>query len=111
MSITPATYNIQLYRRSDWSQTVVLKDSTGSAVNLSGYSAACQFWTQDRTKKHVDVTTTISNASSGEITLSLTDTQTGLLPDTSYYDLRVTTGTTSNYWLKGTVTASEGYTA
>mgnify|MGYP003155210104 CR=1 FL=1 len=110
MSIPPATYNIELYRRSDWSQTVILKAS-GSAVDLTGYSALCQFWTQDRTKKHCDVTTTISNATSGEITLSLTDTQTALLPDISYYDVRLTTGTTSNYWLKGTVTANEGYSA
>tara|TARA_R100000700_G_C3112283_1_gene104773 strand:- start:292 stop:624 length:333 start_codon:yes stop_codon:yes gene_type:complete len=110
MSITPATYNIQLYRRSDWTQVVVLEDSNG-AMNLSGYSAACQFWTKDRTKKHCDVTTTITDASSGEITLTLADDKTALLPDTSYYDLRITTGTTSNYWLKGTVTANEGYTA
>tara|TARA_R100000152_G_C6672904_1_gene108769 strand:+ start:369 stop:701 length:333 start_codon:yes stop_codon:yes gene_type:complete len=110
MSIPPGKYDIKLRRRSDWSKTFILK-SAGSAVNLNGYSVLCQFWTKDRTKKHVDVTTSISDAANGEITLSLTDTQTALLPDTSYYDVRLTTGTTSNYWLYGKVTAEEGYSA
>ena len=110
MSTPPGEYNIELRRRSDWSQTFVLK-ANGSALNLTGYTIDCQFWTKDRTKKHCDVTTTISNAANGEMTLSLTDTQTSLLPEVSYYDVRLTTGTTSNYWLYGTVTTSEGYTA
>ena len=110
MSITPGPYNIELYRRSDWSQEFVLKDSEGTAVNLTGYSTACEFWTQDRAKKHCEVTTTITDATNGKVTLSLTDTQTADLPDTSYYDLKLTIGSISDYWLTGTVTAKEGYT-
>ena len=110
MSIKPATYDITIYRRSDWSQEVILLDSTGAAVNLTGYTSAMESWTVDRAKKHLDVTTTITDATNGKIQLSLTDTQTSTLPDTSYYDLKLTTGTTSNYWLQGTITAKIGYT-
>ena len=111
MSVSPGTFNITLYRRSDWSQPIVLKDSSGSAVNLSSYSVTSQIWNKERTKKHADVLCTITNASTGSITLSLTDTQTSVLPDLSYYDLRLTTGSNSDYWLVGTVTAKEGYTS
>tara|TARA_R100001082_G_scaffold94712_2_gene61729 strand:- start:947 stop:1279 length:333 start_codon:yes stop_codon:yes gene_type:complete len=107
----PGAYNITIYKRSDWSKEVTLKDSTGSAVNLTGYTVACEFWTVDRAKKWVDVTTTISDASNGKVTMALTDTQTADLPDTSYYDLKLTTADDiSNYWLQGTVTAKTGYT-
>ena len=106
----PGKYNITLRKRSDWSQSIVLEDSTGSAVNLTGYTVSCEFWNVDRTTKQVDVTVTVTNASTGSITLSLTDTQTSTLPELSYYDLKLTSGTTSNYWMYGSVTAKEGYT-
>ena len=106
----PGKYNITLRKRSDWSQSIVLEDSTGSAVNLTGYTVNCEFWNVDRTTKQVDVTVTVTNASTGSITLSLTDTQTSTLPELSYYDLKLTSGTTSNYWMYGSVIAKEGYT-
>lgn len=106
----PGKYNITLRKRSDWSQSIVLEDSSGSAVNLTGYTVNCEFWNVDRTTKQVDVTVTVTNASTGSITLSLTDTQTSTLPELSYYDLKLTSGTTSNYWMYGSVIAKEGYT-
>tara|TARA_R100001443_G_scaffold927_3_gene3567 strand:- start:20 stop:355 length:336 start_codon:yes stop_codon:yes gene_type:complete len=110
MSISPGTYNITLYKRSDWSKEFILKDPNGTAVNLTTFSAACEFWTVDRTKKWVDVNAEITDAANGKVKLSLTDTQTATLPDTSYYDLKMTSGDISDYWLTGTVTAKIGYT-
>ena len=110
MSINPGIYNIKLYKRSDWSQSFFLKDSNNAAINLPGYTIASEFWNKERTKMHVAVTTAISDAANGKITLSLTDAQTSLLPDTSYYDVKVTSGSISDLWVKGTVTANEGYT-
>ena len=52
-----------------------------------------------------------TNVLTGEITMSLTDTQTTILPDLSYYDIRVTNGTTSYYIMSGTIIAYQGYTA
>ena len=111
MSITPGTYNITLYRRSDWSQAIVLKDSGGSAVDLSTYTVEAQSWSKDRGKKYLDITCTITNAATGSIKLSLNDTQTASLPDLSYWDLRLTASNISDFWLTGTITAKEGYTA
>jgi len=110
MSIDPGTYNITLYRRNDWSKEFTLKQPNGSVVDLTGYSVASELWTVDRAKKWVDVTTTITDATGGKVTMSLTDSQTADLPDTSYYDLKLTTGDISNLWLQGTVTAKIGYT-
>jgi len=106
----PGRYNITLRKRSDWSQPIVLEDSSGSAVNLANYTVSCEFWNVNRTTKQVDVTVTVTNASTGSITLSLTDTQTTTLPELCYYDLKLTSGTISNYWMYGSVIAKEGYT-
>ena len=111
MSINPGLYNIKLYKRSDWSQSFILKDPNGAVVDLSsGYTIACEFWNKERTKMYVEVTTAITDGANGKITLSLTDAQTSLLPDTSYYDVKVTSGSTSDLWIQGTVTANVGYT-
>ena len=111
----PGKYNIIIYKRSDWSQAVVFEDSSGSAIDLSLYqgdngSIKCEFWNVDRTTKHVDVTVEVTNASTGSLTLRLNDTQTSTLPELSYYDLKLTSGAISNYWMYGSVNAKEGYT-
>ena len=111
MSFSPGVLNLEIYRRSDWDQPITLKDSSGSAIDLSSYTALAQIWTQDRTKKFLDITCTITNASTGSLTLSLTDAETTTLPDSAYWDLRLTTGTTSRFWLQGTCSAKEGYSA
>ena len=110
-TILAGEYDIRLYRRQDWIQKINYTDSNGTAINLSGYSIISQVWNKERTKKYVDITSSISNFQTGEITMSLTDTQTTNLPDLSYYDLRVTYGTTSYYVISGTITALEGYSA
>lgn len=110
MSPDPGTYNITIYRRNDWSKEFTLKQPNGSFVDLTGYSVASEFWNIDRTKRWVEVTTTISDATGGKVKMELTDSQTAELPDTSYYDLKLTTGDISNLWLQGTVTAKMGYT-
>ena len=44
MAIAPGTYDMTIQRRSDHNVSVTLKDSGGSAVNLSGYTVASQIW-------------------------------------------------------------------
>ena len=112
MAITPGIYNISLLRRADYSVTLQFKDSTGAAINLTGWSAAAQAWNQSRTTKYADFTVTYTNRSTGTIAISLTDDQTTLFPNEAYYDVLLTNASgLKEYYLAGTIFVAEGYTA
>jgi hypothetical protein len=113
MAIAPGTYNMTIQRRSDHSVDVTLKDSGGSAVNLTGYTLASQVWNPDRTTKAADATVSVTNASGGTFTWSVTDTQTALLTLDEYkYDVLLTNPSgLKEYWIEGTIYMDQGYTA
>ena len=113
MAIAPGTYNMTIQRRSDHSVDVTLKDSGGSAVNLTGYTLASQVWDPDRTTKAADATVSVTNASGGTFTWSVTDTQTALLTLDEYkYDVLLTNPSgLKEYWIEGTIYMDQGYTA
>ena len=113
MAIAPGTYNMTIQRRSDHSVDVTLKDSGGSAVNLTGYTLASQVWDADRTTKAADATVSVTNASAGTFTWSVTDTQTALLTLDEYkYDVLLTNPSgLKEYWIEGTIYMDQGYTA
>jgi len=111
MAIAPGTYDMTIQRASDHSVSVTLKDSGGSAINLSGYSIASQVWDSGRTSKAADVTCAITNASNGTWTWTLSDTQTATFTADEYkYDVRLTSGGLHEYWLEGTIYMSQGFT-
>jgi len=112
VAISPGTYNITLQRRADYSITLQFKDSTDTAINLTGWSAAAQAWNQGRTTKYADFTVTYTNRSTGTIEIALTDEQTALLPNEAYYDVLLTNPSgLKEYYLEGVIYVSEGYTA
>ena len=112
MAVAPGTYNISLQRRADYSVTLQFKDSTGAAINLTGWTAAAQAWNQDRTTKYADFTVTYTNRSTGTIAIALTSVQTATLPSEAYYDVLLTNGSgLKEYYLEGIIYVSEGYTA
>jgi hypothetical protein len=112
MAIAPGTYNISLQRRADYSVTLVFKDSTGTAINLTGWTVEAQAWNQARTTKYADFTVTYTNRATGTIAIALTDVQTALFPDEAYYDVLLTnTAGLKEYYLEGVIYISEGYTA
>jgi len=112
MAIAPGTYNISLQRRADYSVTLQFKDSTGTAINLTGWTAAAQAWNQDRTTKYADFTVTYTNRSTGTIAIALTSGQAATLPDEAYYDVLLTNPSgLKEYYLEGIIYVSEGYTA
>ena len=43
MAIAPGTYNMTVQRRSDHSVPIVLKDNTGTAINLTGFTEQHKF--------------------------------------------------------------------
>ena len=74
MVIAPGTYNMTIQRRSDHSVDVTLKDSGGSAVNLTGYTLASQVWNPDRTTKAADATGISLKVSAIDLNLDLEKT-------------------------------------
>tara|TARA_R100001015_G_scaffold16830_1_gene8809 strand:- start:878 stop:1219 length:342 start_codon:yes stop_codon:yes gene_type:complete len=113
MAITPGTYNMIIQRRSDHSVDFQLKDSSSANVNLTGYSVASQVWDKTRTNKVADATITITSASGGAFTWKVTDDQTVNFTNIEYnYDILLTNPSgDKEYWLKGVIFMSEGYTA
>ena len=99
--------NIFIDAGADFTTTVTVTDSTGSAVNLSGYSHAAQIRkSYDSAAATVAFTTATTDASNGKFTLSLTNTQTAAIPHGRYvYDAVITaSGGTKTRVVEGIVT-------
>ena len=113
MAISPGTYNMTVQRRADHSVNVTLKDSTDTAINLTGYTIEAQVWEETRTTKYADFTIAYTNRSGGVFDMSLTDTQTATFtPSVLKYDVLLTNPSgLKEYYLEGSIFMSEGYTA
>jgi len=112
--MTPASHDITIRRDRDFSLTLTFKDSDGTVIDLTGYSAKAQVRpTKDSSTLWVTMTATIT-AEDGEIELTLTDAQTLALDDDyvkGWWDLVLTnpSGLRQSYvegtaTIKGTVT-------
>ena len=112
MAVAPGTYDITLQRRADHVLQLQFKASTGTPINLTGWSVASQVWDEGRTTKFADFTVTYTNRATGLVSLALTATQTTLFPDSAYYDVLLTNPSgLKEYYLEGAIRTSEGYTA
>ena len=112
MAVSPGTYNFTLQRRADYSLDLQFKDSSDAAIDLTGYTVYAQAWNEARTRKSADFAVAYTNRSNGQISISLTDTQTTSFPDELYYDILLEdSGGTREYYLEGVITVSEGYSA
>ena len=38
MAVSPGSYNVSIQRASDWSVILMYKESTSTAINLTGYT-------------------------------------------------------------------------
>lgn len=112
MAVQPGTYNITLQRRADYSVLLQFKDSNDAVIDLTGYTAYAQAWNKDRTKKYADFSVAYTNRTNGQITISLTDTQTSGFIDELYYDVLLEDGSGNReYYLEGVITVNQGYTS
>ena len=112
MAVNPGTYNFTLQRRSDWSLILQFKDSSDTAINLTGYTVYAQAWDKARSTKYADFTVAYTDRSTGKVTISLTDTQTATFIDEVYYDVLLENGSgLREYYLEGVIFVSEGYTS
>ena len=94
--MTAANNNFVIDQGANWFVTVVYKDSTGTAINLTGYTAALQI-----RDTYADSTTDLSLTSpsggititgaTGTIAITATAAQTAAIAAGSYvYDLEIT---------------------
>ena len=112
MAVQPGTYNITLQRRADYSVLLQFKDSSDAVIDLTGYTAYAQVWNEGRTTKYADFSITYTNRTNGQITISLTDTQTATFIDELRYDVLLEDGSGNReYYLEGVIFVSQGYTA
>ena len=113
MAVSPGTYNFTIQRRSDHDIQLVFKDSTSSAINLTGYTVAAQVWDESRSNKYADFAVAYTNRATGTVNISLTDTQTATFsPNILEYDVLLTNPAgLKEYYLQGKIYVSEGYTA
>ena len=113
MAIIPGKKNFTVDRRADFPIRLTFKDSTGSAIDLTGYTVAAQVYDESRSTKYADWAVAYTNRSGGTIDISLTDTQTATFtPSILFYDVLLTEPSGSkNYYLEGKLFISEGYTA
>ena len=104
--------NIFIDQGATFTTTVTVTDSNGDAVNLSGYSVAAQIRKTFLSSSATAFTASISNASSGEITISLTDTQTTALEAGRFvYDVLLTaSGGAKTRVVEGQVTVNPSVT-
>ena len=112
MAVQPGTFNISLQRRADYSVLLQFKDSTGTVINLTGYTVYAQAWDKARSTKYADFAIAYTDRSNGQVTISLTDTQTATFIDELYYDVLLENGSgLREYYLEGVIFVSQGYTA
>lgn len=109
--ISPATLDVTVQQNATFSLALQFKDSTGVAMNMTGYSVAAQIWSSDRASKFSDLQFAWTSQSTGQFTLTLAATQTGKLGADGVWDLLVTNPDgTKDYWLRGKVDLVPGYT-
>lgn len=103
--------NIFIDQGTDFSITVDVTQADGAPLNLTGYSAAAQIRKTYGSSNVSAVFTTSISAAAGQVTLSLTDTQTsGLTAGRYVYDLNITSGSTTTRVVEGQAIITPGVT-
>jgi len=112
MSIQPGTYNFTLQRRADFTLALQFNDGNDVGINLLGATVTAQAWNEGRSHKYADFAVNYTDRASGQVEISLTDTQTADFPNSLNYDVLVTSaGGLKNYYLEGKISVSQGYSA
>lgn len=102
------TYNFVLDQGATFTRQLTVKEN-GSAMNLTGYSVASKMRsTHDTSTVAGTFTCTISNASGGIITISMTSSTTAAIEEGMYvYDLEITSsGGTVTRLMEGNITVN-----
>ena len=112
MAINPGLKNFDVVKRADFPLKLTFKDSSSSAINLTGYTVSAQVWDEARKVKFADWVVTYTDRANGIIDMRLTDEQTdNFFVGTMKYDVKLTEpGGDEYYYMKGNLNVTEGYT-
>jgi hypothetical protein len=102
------TYNFTLEQGATFNRILTLQENS-AVMNLTGYSVASTFRsTHDSGTVAGTFTCTISNASAGQITMTMTNSTTSAIEEGMYvYDLEITSGSgTVTRVLQGNITVT-----
>ncbi len=105
--------DISVDQGADFSAEVVVDDSDGTLANLTGYTVAGQIRKTYSSSTKVDFVCTVTDASAGEITIGLSNTQTNAMKAGRYvYDVEITKTSTGykKRVIEGQVTVNPGVT-
>jgi hypothetical protein len=110
--MTAGIYNATIDQGATWSVVVTYKDSTGAAINLTGYTAAMQV-RQQYSSADADLTLTspsngiVITPLTGVVTITMTAAQTAALEEGYYvYDVELTSGTYKDRLIQGQLTVA-----
>ena len=84
--------NLLIYKHTDFEQTFILEDSqSNSAKDLTGFTGTCKMQRTLNLGSLTSFTLAFTNRTLGKVRISLTSTQTAILPDGKYfYELMLT---------------------
>ena len=102
----PARLNLAVYREDDFDLDLYFVNAAGTAIDLTGYSFTAE--ARDTAGTLIATfTDTLTDATGGQLTLTLPKATTETLPNSCKWDLQaVTPGSKHQTWLTGTLTAT-----
>lgn len=110
--MTAGIYNATIDQGATWSVVVTYKDSTGTPINLTGYTAAMQVRQQYNSDTAELTLTSPSNGIvitplTGVVTITMTALQTAALAEGYYvYDVELTAGSYKDRLIQGQLTVA-----
>jgi len=102
---------LEIEAYASFSRTIVVRNIDGSAQNLVGFTANSQMRRSFYSASANVITTTITDAPNGQITMSMSSSDTGTLrPGRYVYDVITSGGGITQRMIEGIVVVSAGVT-
>lgn len=97
--ITPGKHDITIYQGATFELQVQYKDSTGTPVNMSGYTIASKLYNRLGTEKLADFSVSYVSQASGIFKIRLEASGTSGLTEQGQYDVLVREPSNDAYYL------------
>lgn len=97
--ITPGKHDITIYQGATFELQVQYKDSTGTPVNMSGYTVTSKLYNRLGTAKLADFSVSYVSQASGIFKIRLEASGTSGLTEQGQYDVLVTEPSNDVYYL------------